>query len=213
MKLKIGERRHLLAKILNRSNGIEAVQGALERQVGIDAVQHLRPCVDDVEPLSPIENGDIGRHFAKCLGQALAALMCNRGDLLWCCSFPLAYSASSFLVKTGETIQKAAVKAASVNVSKECLVMNKSRQGSGSPPLPVPGGGPAKAMASPEGMSRANSSGASGAEIGPAKPRARPSAFFTAAAGSLRTELRRDTMSVHWNALLLSVGSGIASLR
>src|SRR5258708_22045713 len=75
------------------------------------------------------------------------------------------------------------------------------------------GGGPAKAMALPEGMSSANSSGASGAELGPAKARDRPSAFFRAAAGSLRTEVRRDTMSVHWNALLLSFGSGMASLR
>src|SRR3981189_1331835 len=75
------------------------------------------------------------------------------------------------------------------------------------------GGGPAKAMALPEGMSSANSSGASGAELGPAKARDLPSAFFRAVAGSLRTEVRRDTMSVHWNALLLSFGSGMASFR
>src|SRR5207249_11705677 len=75
------------------------------------------------------------------------------------------------------------------------------------------GGGPANAMALPEGMSSANSSGASGAELGPAKARDRPSALFNAIAGSLRMELRRDTISVHWNALLLSFGSVMASLR
>src|SRR5882757_4319017 len=75
------------------------------------------------------------------------------------------------------------------------------------------GGGPANAMALPEGMSSANSSGESGAELGPAKARERPSAFFRAAAGSLRMEVRRDTMSVHWKAFVLSLGSGMASLR
>jgi len=82
MKLKIGEGRHLLAKILNRSNRIEAVQGAFQWKMSVDTIQHLCPGVDNVESLSPIEYGDIGRHFTERLGQALAALVCNRGDFL-----------------------------------------------------------------------------------------------------------------------------------
>ena len=98
------------------------------------------------------------------------------------------------------------------NVSKECFVMHKRRQRWHFHLCRIRRGA-SKAMASPEGMSSASSSGASGSEIGPAKLRARPSAFFTAPAGSLRTESRRDTMSFHWNAFAGSCGSGIASLR
>ncbi len=128
MKLKIGESGHLLAKMLQRANGIEAVQGALERQMGIHAVQHLDPGVDDVEPLSPIENRHIRRQFTKCFGEARAPLMRNRIDLLWASCLPYSYSASSF-VEGGETIQNTAVKTAPSNVGKESLVMNKRRQG------------------------------------------------------------------------------------
>jgi hypothetical protein len=77
MKLKIGKRRHLLAKVLNGSNGIEAVQGTLQGKMSIDTIQHLRPGIDDVEPLSPIEDGNIRRHFPKRLGQALSTLVCD----------------------------------------------------------------------------------------------------------------------------------------
>ncbi len=127
MKLKIGEQRHLLAKILNGSNGIEAVQGTLQRKVSIDAIQHLRPGIDDVEPLSPVQNGDIRRHFAKCFGQALAALVCNRGALLCAVLFQVLITHRLFLVKTGEAIEKAVVKSASLDVSKECLVVDEGR--------------------------------------------------------------------------------------
>jgi len=78
MKLKVGERRHLLTKILDSSNGIEAVQGALQGEVSVDSIQHLGPRVDYVEALSPVKGRDVRRHFAKRVGQALAALVSDR---------------------------------------------------------------------------------------------------------------------------------------
>jgi hypothetical protein len=54
MKLKVSKRRYLLAKILKGSDGVEAVQGTLEGKMSIDAIQYLRPGIDDVQSLSPI---------------------------------------------------------------------------------------------------------------------------------------------------------------
>ena len=53
MELQIAQRGHLLAQVLEGPHDVESIERPLEREMGVDPVEHLGQGVDDVEALAP----------------------------------------------------------------------------------------------------------------------------------------------------------------
>ena len=63
MKLQIAHRRQLLAQMLQPANHIDTVKRTLQRQVRVNAAEHLRQRIDDVQTLGPCQRRRLGGFY------------------------------------------------------------------------------------------------------------------------------------------------------
>src|SRR5215813_2020316 len=128
MELHVREHRHLLAQMLDGTDGIKPVEGTFEGKMGVCAVQHLYPGVEDVESLAPGQLSDSRLQLLQGIWQGLAKLA-GKSRFAARAGFSHVFSRHTLTpVEISEAVKRASVEPLAVDVIEESLVMDQRGQ-------------------------------------------------------------------------------------